>query len=562
MLSKDSLVKGTFILTVAALIARLLGVVQRIPLIVLLGDLGMAAYGVAFNLYAMLLVIATAGIPSALSKMISERTALGQHAEANRIYRAALLFAAAAGVVMTLLLYVFAPYYADGTANPQAVLPIQALAPALLLFPLIAIMRGYFQGRRMMMPNGLSQIIEQIFRVGASVGLAYVLLDYSLDWAVAGASFGGVVGSVAAAAVMVYYSLKLRRTDRAEGLLAGAADTWVSPSTARSNPLTYKSIYAQLFKISIPIVIFSLTVTLIYTIDSSIVTLLLMGQLGQAQAQEILGILLGRAQSLAGIPIILAVALSQSVVPIISAAYSRGDMSQVSQHTSKVLQLSLLTGIPMALIICVAAGPIDALVFGNDRGSVIVDQFAAPIIIVLTISSIFQIVMQTSGAVLMGMGKMKPLMLHVAVGIAVKLIGSYLLAPVLGIYGIIAATGLCFIVMTVLNLRVLRQVVSFRVLGRRRWTGLIVVTSVITAIGAVLNWVTGTYIQPFGHPRADAFVQTVILCLTAGGLYPLLLFITRTVSVADIQHMPGPVQRLIGRVAPRLLRARQESTNT
>lgn len=217
-MAKDSLVKGTLILTVAALVARALGVVQRVPLIVLLGDIGMASYGVAFNIYSMLLVVATAGIPSALSKMISERTELGLYAEAGRIYRAAIAFAVGAGVVMTIFLYVFAPYYANMTLNPQAALPIRTLAPALLLFPLIAIMRGYFQGRRMMMPNGLSQIVEQIFRVAASVLLAYLLLAHSLDWAVAGASFGGVVGSLAAVAVMIYYALRLRRNDRSEGL--------------------------------------------------------------------------------------------------------------------------------------------------------------------------------------------------------------------------------------------------------------------------------------------------------------------------------------------------------
>ncbi|TDF98884.1 putative polysaccharide biosynthesis protein [Paenibacillus piri] len=566
-MAKDSLIKGTFILTMAALVARALGVVQRVPLVFLLGDLGMAAYGIAFNLYSMLLVVATAGIPSALSKMISERTALGLHAEANRIYRAALLFAAAAGLLMTLFLYGFAPFYADSIINPQAALPIRALAPALLLFPLIAIMRGYFQGRRMMMPNGLSQIIEQIFRVVTSVALAYVLLDYSMDWAVAGASFGGVIGSVAAAAVMLYFALKLRRSDRAEGLLSAAAGTGGTERACvsgaregvRTSALPFKTIYAQLFKVSIPIVIFSLTVTLIYTIDSSIVTILLKDQVGEEQAKEILGILLGRAQSLAGIPIILAVALSQSIVPIISSAYSTKDTKQLTEQTGKVLQLSILTGLPMVLLICLAAGPINAFIFGNDKGSAIVDAYAAPVIIFLTVSAIFQIVMQTSGAVLMGMGKMRPLMLSVAVGIAAKLIASYALARYFGIYGIIAATCLCFVVMTIINIRVLRKEVTFRVLGGRRWVGIAVTTIVIIAIGFVLERLTHAYVLPFGHPRGDAFVQAVIVCAVTGGLYPLLLLLTRTVTWSDVQQMPGPIRKIAAKLAPRSVRANKES---
>lgn len=539
----------------AALVARALGVVQRIPLVYLLGDIGMAAYGIAFNLYSVLLVVATAGIPSALSKMISEKTALGRHAEADRIYKAALWFAVCAGVLMTVLLYVAAPYFADSILNPQAALPIQAIAPALLLFPLIAIMRGYFQGRRMMMPNGISQIIEQLFRVVTSVALAYLLLSHSLDYAVAGASFGGVVGSIAAAAVMLYYAMRLKQSDRRERSVEGV-DT--AAERAGAAPLTFKAIYAQLFKLSVPIVIFSMTVTLIYTIDSSIVTLLLKDRLGEEAAREILGILTGRAQSLAGIPIILAVALSQSVVPIISSAYSQRDMKQVSDQTAKVLQLSILSGLPMVLLISLAASPINGFIFGNTTGSPVVDTYAAPIITLLTVSAMFQIVMQTSGAVLMGMGRMRPLVLSVILGIAVKLAGSYALAPYWGIYGIIAATALCFIVMTWLNLAVLRSAVPFRVFGLRRWLSLAVTTALICLIGYGLEQFCVTYIHPFGIERWDDMVQALIICAIAGAAYPVLLFLTRVMRLHDLQHLPGPLGKLAKPLLARLGRTTQQ----
>ncbi len=318
-MSKDSLVKGTIILTVAALVARFLGVFQRIPLLYLLHDPGMATYGIAFNIYSILLVVATAGIPSALSKMISEQTALGNYAEANRIYRAAVYFALAAGLVMTVLLVAAAPYYAVYSKDFGCALH-QALAPALLLFPLIAIMRGYFQGRQNMLPNGLSQVIEQILRVSTAIGLAYMLLklNYGDEAAVAGASFGGVMGSIAAFAVMLYYAVKLRRSDlKQPEVVESIASQAGRPQTG------FMQIYKRLFTLSIPIVLFSVTVTLIYFIDSTITIGLLENQMTHAIAKETLGVLTGRAQSLAGLPIILAIALSQSVVPIISSAFFR-----------------------------------------------------------------------------------------------------------------------------------------------------------------------------------------------------------------------------------------------
>src|SRR5690606_3952617 len=110
---------------------------------------------------------------------------------------------------------------------------------------------------------------------------------------------------------------------------------------------TYSDIYRRLFRVSVPIVLFSTTVPLIYLIDSSITIGLLQPDLTYEAAKEALGILGGRAQSLAGIPIILAIALSQSAVPVISAAFARKDMELVRQQASKALYMSVLTGLPM-----------------------------------------------------------------------------------------------------------------------------------------------------------------------------------------------------------------------
>lgn len=527
-MSKDSLVKGTLILALAALIARVLGAVQRIPLIYLLDDSGMAMYSIAFNIYMMLLVVATAGIPSALSKLVSEKTALGQYEEAGRIYRAAAMFALAAGAVMTLLLFAAAPYYANHIAKvPDAALAIRALAPALLVFPLIAIMRGYFQGRQRMMPNGISQIIEQIVRLIAAIGLAYLFLaiGWGHDWAVAGASFGGVAGSVGAILVMVFYAWKLRREDRKKGETGNRTP---APRTSAAQ------IYMRLFKVSVPIVLFSLAVPLINWIDTSITVGLLQPDLSYEAAVDALGVLGGRAQSLAGIPIILAIALSQSTVPVISSAYAKKDMATVNAQASKALYISVLTGLPMVLAICAAARPINIFMFANDEGT--------GIIALLTASVMFQIVMQTSGAIMMGIGQMRPLIVHVIIGLIIKLACSYLLAPVFGIYGIIAATALCFIVMTQLNLIMLRRHVGYTILGRK-WIGLAMTAVVVYAAGFGLELLTHHYVQPFGY-RLSHMVGAAIVSAAVVGTYASLLVLTKVVTSEDAARLPGPLQKV------------------
>lgn len=557
--------KGTLILALAALVARVLGVVQRIPLVYLIGDTGMATFAIAFNIYTPLLTIATAGIPSALSKLVAERMELGQYDEASRIYRAAVQFALIAGAVMTVLLIILAPYYGEHVSkDPDAVLSIRALAPALLLFPLIAMMRGYFQGRQMMMPNGLSQIIEQVARLITGVGLAYLLLrmGYSHEWAVAGASFGGVMGSVGAVGVLIWYMVRLRRTDMREGLIGSAArnsrtgaDAGNSRTSAATGavagaapvkPASYKSIYATIFKVSVPIVLFSMTVPLIYFVDSSSVISLLEGQMGYDSAKELLGILAGRAQSLAGIPIILAIALSQSIVPIISSAYARKDMVQLRQQAAKALQLSVITGLPAVLAIAIAARPINATLFPVDKFLYLVNENGDGIISFLTVTALFQIVMQTSGSILMGLGAMRPLIFNVFVGLACKLAGSYLLAPWFGIYGIMAATALCFIVMMILNLRVLRKRIEFTIFPKGKWAGLAVTTAIIVGLCLPLELLL--------HETVTWFPQKVNSLLNAsltGGvaivLYPILLMVTKVYTKEDVAELPAPIRKLIGK---------------
>jgi len=544
-LSKDSLVKGTIILTVAALAARFLGVFQRIPLIHLLGDTGMSAYGIAFNLYSMLLVVATAGIPSALSKMISERMALGRYTEASRIYRTAMLFSIGMGIVAAVALFGLSEWYAVKVSeDPQAVLATRAVAFALLIFPLIAVMRGYFQGRQRMMPNGVSQVIEQVFRLIVAVGLAYILLDVSSEWAIAGASLGGVAGGIAALAVMVYYAVKLRKEDQK---LRHRTETDDQRNTHVPVLVGTSHILRSLMKLSIPIVIFSITVTLIYLIDTSSVIPLLRGEFGYDGAKELNGILSGRAQALAGLPIVLAIALSQSVVPLISSTFSQGKLAEVGHHTARVLQLAILSGLPMVLVIALGARPLNGFIFGYEQSAY---GYANGhwIISLLTISAMFQIVMQTSGAVLMGLGRMKPLMLSVLYGISAKLALNFILVPWLDIYAFVVSTGICFIVMSIVNMRALRKEIKFVTLSRRRWTGLTVSTFLIVAVGFSLEQLTHAYQHLIPISGLNEGLNAVIVCGVVLALYPIMLMLTRVVTKDDVQQMPGPIRKVLGKI--------------
>ncbi len=525
---KESFIKGTLILAVAALVARVLGMAQRVPLEHIFGAVGNASFTISNNVYLLLLTVATAGIPSTLSKMVSERYALQRPSEAKRIYHAALIFAAITGVLITVLLYILAPVYARMVSVPESALAIRALAPALLLFPAVAMMRGYFQGRNIMAAGGISQIIEQILRVIAAIGIAVVMLnaDYSDKWVAAGASFGGVFGSIGAFAVMLFYFRKMRRED---------SQTHLEDLSAGEAPIPFKQIYASIFKLSIPIVLSSLAIPAVYFIDGSIVGPMLKGQIGEEHAKYLLGILGSRAQSIAGIPPILSIALSTSLIPIISGAFARKDMPFLQKQITLAMRISVITGMPIVLALVTASYSVNGLLYSSLDGS--------GIIALLTLGTIFQITMSTSSSILLSMGKPNLSMVHVLVGIGVKLAVSFALAPFFGIYGIIAGTGLCFLVITLLNLRSLKQIVPFSILGGR-WMGFVVTVILLAGIGYGLNEAGIQLVHVMPHRLAF-----LITCCIVGGatvaLYPVMLIVLRVIRREELESYPRPIRKLL-----------------
>lgn len=534
-MSKDTLVKGTLILALAAFVARFLGMVVRIPLLYLLGSEGMASFVIANNIYLVLLLVATAGIPSALSKLISEKVALGEHEDARKIFRSAIWFAIIAGLIVTSALIIAAPTYARLVENPQSALAIQALAPALLLFPAIAMMRGYFQGLQMMTPGGISQIWEQFVRVGTAVLLAYLFIraGFTQEWAVAGASFGGVLGSVAAIAVMLWYFRKH------QGVLRS--------SSSVVSRLKLGEIYKQIFRLSIPIALISMIVSAVYAIDSSTVIYLLKDQMGLTQATEMLGLLGGKAQPLAGIPPILAIALSASIVPVISSAYAKKDDALVAAKSAQALRIATLSGLPLVLIFTIAARPLNGFLFPDFSGT--------ELIVWMTISAMFQMVMMASGSILMGMGKTTAPMIHVLVGIVVKLFGSFSLAPLFGIYGIMGSTIFCFAVVMFLNLRYLKRFVQFRILPSGHWSRLALVTVLVVISGVLIEFGLFTAMGLSSLSKWKCLLSTGIVSCYVLISYVFLMWKTKIITGDDVQTLPGPIQKAL-RFATNRMRAR------
>lgn len=539
MVKKDSLIKGTLILTAAALIARVIGIFQRVPLEHVMDKVGNSAFGISNTVYLLLLVVATAGIPSAISKMVSERVELGRGNEVRRIYRAAMKFGMFAGLILTIGLLLLAPVYTWLAGTQHATLAIRAIAPSLLLFPVIAMMRGYFQGRQLMMAGGVSQVVEQIARVVTAIGFVFVLngLGYSNEKMAAGGALGSVVGSVGAFAVMVYYGVKLRRSDEQTGELdrkerslagGGAAGT---PPVLRNN----RDIYRAIFRISIPILVTAMTVQAIYMIDQTLLTRLSEWRFGEEKTLTWLAYLTTNAQSIAGIPPVLAIALSQSILPVLSAAYASGDRTRVEKQATLALRIGIFSGMPIVLLMTVGAHAVNGLLFSTPDASLIVGMLAG--------GTIFQITMMTSNSILYGLGQQRLAMKHTLVGIFIKLVLSLILTPLFGVYGLVTATTLCFMFSTMTNMMSIRKRAGVRALGDR-WPGFAAAVLLLSAAGGGLVYAVLHLAAPLGW-KWPYLLATGALGLLICAVYPVLLTALGVLRADDLDAYPARIRRVL-----------------
>jgi Membrane protein involved in the export of O-antigen and teichoic acid len=197
--SHKRFLQGAAILAAASLISKILGVFYRVPYKAITGDVGLYAYAQVYPIYSTLLILATAGFPIAVSKIVAEKLAVGDVAGARRVFHVAAAFLSATGVACFALLFFGAPLIAALMGDPQLTMPIRMVSTALLVVPVMAAIRGYFQGQQNMMPTGVSQVLEQLVRIATILVLAIWAMETGrgVYAAASGALFGSFTGALA-----------------------------------------------------------------------------------------------------------------------------------------------------------------------------------------------------------------------------------------------------------------------------------------------------------------------------------------------------------------------------
>ncbi len=453
-MAKKSLVKGAAILAFAGILVKFMGAFFRIPLANFIGDVGMAYYSPAYSLYSFLLVFATTGIPVAISKMVSERYAVGQFSEAERVFKLSRSLMFAIGIIGFLILYFFSDAIAELIHNPGSALSMKATAPALLLVPIMSSYRGYFQGMQEMAPTAASQVAEQLFRVVCGLALAKILMDEvyvrlaetEQERGAAGGCFGASAGAAGGLLVMLilYIAFGKNIRNRIKNDRTGKRES-------------KGAILKKIAAIAVPITLGAAIMPIVNLIDSAIVmSRLLESGWEKTMAESLFGQLTGFAAPVIQFPQVLIQAIVVSLVPMVSAAARLGNKKELHGNISLGVRMAMIIALPAAVGMFVLAEPVLLLLYSTQRASAI---SAAPCLQLLSIGFIFLASLTTFTGALQGIGRQVIPVRNLLIGVIVKLVITWTLTaiPVVNIRGAAVGTATAYFIAALLDFIALKK---------------------------------------------------------------------------------------------------------
>ncbi|MBN6187395.1 polysaccharide biosynthesis protein [Aneurinibacillus sp. BA2021] len=443
-----SFLKGAAILGAGALLSKLLGVVYRIPYQNITGDLGYYVYTQVYPLYSALLILATAGFPIAISKFVAEKLAVGDVYGARKIFRVSAGVLALTGCLFFILLWIGAPLLAGFMKDERLAMPIRSVSFALLIVPVMAAMRGYFQGHHDMVPTAVSQISEQFVRVATIIILSYWFMKTSGDVYLAGsgAVFGAVTGACFAFVALLFFWRRNQKIQQQVSNDASLRQTFREESV--------KDIARKLFYYAIPICLGSLVLPLMQLADSfTVVSMLIRGGDDAETAYALKGIF-DRGQPLVQFAAFLATALSLSLVPAIAEARALNQHRLITGRTELALRLTFLIGLPASIGLAIVAGPVNVMLYENDNGTAALT--------VLSFTTIFSTLGITLAGILQGMGEVNLPVRNLLIGVIVKLLLNIVLIPFFGILGASIATVCAYLISTLLNVYAVKHLTGAR----------------------------------------------------------------------------------------------------
>lgn len=431
-------VGGVILLSVSTLVCKLIGLFFKIPIINIVGIEGMAFFSAAYNVYMLLNSIAAAGLPVALSIIVSRNLADGRLFNIKKVFKVALLLFVSIGFAGTVLLFQSAELYSSVVGLDGAVLSVRTIAPTILLITISGGLRGYFQGHEIMAPTAISQMIESLGKLVFGISLAYLAVESGRSLAqVAASAISGIsIGALLSVLYLLIFSLIFRRKQKARQEEFGIQDVDCT-----------RHIIAELFWIALPITLSSCLTSITSLADTALIT---NGLIASGFAENTAVALYSSYTNLA-IPLFnlipaLVTPLAVSLIPTITAAITRKDSREANSLFSSSVRLCLGFSIPSAAGMAVFSKQILDLIYPNEAEAC---SFAAPLLSLLSLAIIFSCLTTVLNAVLQSYMKTTLPIISMGAGAVVKIVLEYILIRTnVGIFGAPISTVVgCFVIL-------------------------------------------------------------------------------------------------------------------
>ncbi len=492
-MKENNLVKNASVLMIATVISRVIGLIYRRPLGQVLGNVGLGYYGYASNLYAILLLVSSYSIPMAVSKIVSERLALKQYKNAQKVFRGALMYAAIVGGIAALVAF-FGGSILLPSNQQNAVPALRVLAPTIFLAAVLGVFRGYFQAHHSMTPTSISQILEQIMNAIVSVAAAYLLIRHlAPEGGTKAAIYGAVGGTTGTAAgvltgllVMLFIYMLNRPYFRKE-----------KRKDTHKGEETYGQVFGIIFMMITPIIFTTFVNNAGAYLDSYIYSAMLDRHMSADAISAAYGEYSNYYMPIINIPLALASASASAMMPEVSGEYALHDLNAVNGNVNKTIRLTMFLCIPSMVGMTVLAYPIMGVLFPSST------DLAGKLLLTGAVYVVFAALSTITGSVLQSIGKQRVTLINAAIALVLNIVilaVMLILAPKLSIYAVMLANIFYALIYCIVNDIMLRKYLGYR-----------------------NEWIK-TYLQPL--------IASAIMGAAAYGIYEGLFMLTRRPFIA------------------------------
>lgn len=527
------LVQGS-ILAMASIISRIIGLIYRIPMTEIIGDLGNDYYGTAFEIYNIMLIISSYSLPTAVSKLVSASVAKKQKKNAYQILKGSLLLAGVTGTVAALIVYFGAGFFTNLLKTPYSIFALKVLAPALIVVAVLGVIRGFFQGMGTMMPSAISQVLEQVVNAVVSVWAAYVLFSYgskigailgdkehySAAYGAAGGTLGTNLGSVAAllfvlfvfAIYMTVFKRQMKREKNVE----------VEPFH-----YTLKILISTIIPILLSSTIYNISGIIDQAVFKNIASL-------QGYTKDEIGIwwgvYTGKYKTLINVPISIASALAASSVPSLTASFAENDMESVRNQINTAMRFIMVVAMPCTVGLAVLATPIFSILFPSTVSTV---GLVNSMMMIGAVAVVFYSISTLSNGLLQGINQLKAPVIHAVIALVAHIILLVVLMMFfrLNIFAVVIANAFFAFLVCVLNALSLRKYSGYKQEVVRTF----VIPGICSAIMGVIAFLVYKGLYALSKSMIVALAVAIILAVI---VYAISLLLLKGLTEEELKKFP------------------------